>query len=61
MDQQGLSLVLHLIDPNQNVNKQDLRFLQGSNFGCPYSGFYDQPISLLNKCQQPFGSQTSQV
>lgn len=29
-----------------------MRFLQGTNFGCPYSGFYDQPLNLLNKIQQ---------
>lgn len=47
----GLSLLVHLIDANQNSNRGDLRFLQGTNFGCPYSGFYDQPINLLNKSQ----------
>ena len=40
----------NLIDINQNVYKNDLRFIQGTNFGCPYSGFYDRPINLLNKC-----------
>jgi fused-like protein len=48
----GLSLLIHLIDPNQSTNKGDLRLIQGTNFGCPYSGFYDQPINLLNKAQQ---------
>jgi hypothetical protein len=37
----GLSLLIHLIDANQNLNKGDLKLLQGTNFGCPYRGFYD--------------------
>ena len=51
MQTSGLSLLIHLIDPNQKTNKGDLRFIQGTNFGCPYSGFFDQPINLLNKAQ----------
>lgn len=51
INQSGMGLLVHLIDANQNCNKGDLRFLQGTNFGCPYSGFYDQPINLLNKAQ----------
>lgn len=45
----GLQHLLHLIDVNQNSNKGDLRFVQGTNFGCPYSGFYDSPLALLLK------------
>jgi hypothetical protein len=50
LNSSGLANICHLIDINQNVYKNDLRFIQGTNFGCPYSGFYDRPINLLNKC-----------
>jgi fused-like protein len=51
IQQNGLALLINLIDPNQTQNKAELRIVQGTNFGCPYSGFYDQPINLLKKAQ----------
>jgi hypothetical protein len=27
--------------------KSDLKKLEGTNYGCPYSGYYDQPFALL--------------
>ena len=41
-----------LIDLNSNTDTSEMRLLQGTNFGCPYAGFYDQPFNLLNKVQQ---------
>jgi hypothetical protein len=40
-----------LIDLNNDAKTSDIALLQGTNFGCPYTGFYDQPLNLLNKIQ----------
>jgi len=32
-----------------NKAKSDLKKLDGTNFGCPYAGYYDQPLNLLQK------------
>jgi len=32
-----------------NKNKPDIKKLDGTNFGIPYIGFYDHPLSLLQK------------
>lgn len=32
-----------------NKPKSDLRKLDGTNYGCPYTGYYDQPLALLQK------------
>jgi hypothetical protein len=36
----GLSLLISLIDINK-ASTADLRLIQGTNYGCPYFGFYD--------------------
>ena len=41
-----------LIDINAPADTGEMKLLQGTNFGCPYAGFYDQPFNLLNKVQQ---------
>ena len=41
-----------LIDINAPADTSEMKLLQGTNFGCPYAGFYDQPFNLLNKIQQ---------
>ena len=48
----SLTKLVSLIDINSGGNKNEMRLLQGTNFGCPFSGFYDQPLNLLNKIQQ---------
>jgi len=47
----SLTKLVTLIDINSTANRNEMRFLQGTNFGSPYSGFYDQPLNLLNKIQ----------
>ena len=37
----GLALLVQLLDINQTTRIGDLKIIQGTNFGCPYSGFYD--------------------
>lgn len=32
-----------------NKPKSDLKKIDGTNFGCPYTGYYDQPFILLQK------------
>jgi len=48
----SLANLILLIDCNTKGNKNEMRFLQGTNFGCPYAGYYDQPFNLLNKISQ---------
>ncbi len=31
------------------MNKGEIKKIEGTNFGIPYSGYYDQPLSLLQK------------
>ena len=38
-----------LLDQNAETKTGEIRLLQGTNFGCAYTGFYDQPLNLLNK------------
>ena len=45
----ALTKLVSLIDINSGANRNEMRFLQGTNYGSPYSGFYDQPLNLLNK------------
>ena len=48
----ALGKVNILIDINSPAETTEMKLLQGTNFGCPYAGFYDQPFNLLNKIQQ---------
>ena len=41
-----------LLDLNNDQKNSEIKLLQGTNFGCPYTGFYDQPLNLINKIQQ---------
>ncbi|CDW83098.1 protein kinase domain containing protein [Stylonychia lemnae] len=43
----SLSLLQQLLDVNKN--KSDIKKIDGTNFGVPYVGYYDQPLSLLQK------------
>lgn len=43
----SLQLLQQLLDINKP--KSDIKKIDGSNFGCPYSGYYDLPFSLLQK------------
>lgn len=45
----ALTKLVSLIDINSGSNRNEMRYLQGTNFGCAYSGFYDHPLNLLNK------------
>jgi len=42
-----MSLLQQLLDVNKT--KSEIKKIDGTNFGCPYSGYYDQPFSLLQK------------
>jgi hypothetical protein len=37
----ALTKLVSLIDINSGGNRNEMRYLQGTNFGCAYSGFYD--------------------
>jgi hypothetical protein len=37
----ALTKLVSLIDINSGANRNEMRFIQGTNFGCPYGGFYD--------------------
>jgi fused len=42
-----LKLLQELLNPLHT--KEDVKRIDGTNFGCPYIGFYDLPISLLQR------------
>ncbi len=47
VNQNTFSLLQQLLDVNKA--KSDLKKLDGTNYGVPYSGYYDQPFALLQK------------
>jgi len=38
--------------------KEDVKKVEGTNYGCPLSGFYDLPISLLQRLIQKYTTDT---
>jgi len=42
-----LSLVQQLLDINKK--KDDIKKVDGTNYGCPVIGFYDYPLVFLEK------------
>ena len=49
---EAISKLNMLLDQNNDVKTVEIRLLQGTNFGCAYTGFFDQALNLLNKIQQ---------
>jgi len=47
-----LSNLTNLVDINQSICKTDMYIVQGTNFGCPYTGYFDQPFNLVQKLQR---------
>jgi hypothetical protein len=43
----SFTLLQQLLDVNRP--KGDLKKVDGTNYGCPYTGYYDQPLGLLQK------------
>jgi hypothetical protein len=43
----ALGSLATFIDINQKICKSDMYIIQGTNFGCPYTGYFDQPFNLL--------------
>ena len=46
-NQQTFTLLQQLLDVNKA--KSDLKKVDGTNYGCPYAGYYDNPFALLQK------------
>lgn len=40
-------MLQQLLDVNKA--KGDIKKVDGTNYGCPYTGYYDQPFTLLQK------------
>ena len=40
-------MLQQLLDVNKA--KSDIKKVDGTNYGCPYTGYYDQPFTLLQK------------
>ena len=47
----GMSLLVSLLNTNSEKNYGGLKIMQGTNFGCPYIGFFDAPLKLMQKAQ----------
>ena len=43
--QSALTILQNMLDVNKA--KSDLKKIEGTNYGCPYSGYYDTPFALL--------------
>lgn len=43
--QQALTIIQGMLDVNKT--KSDIKKIEGTNYGCPYTGYYDSPFALL--------------
>ena len=46
-NQSTFTMLQQLLDVNKA--KSDLKKIDGTNYGCPYAGYYDNPLTLLQK------------
>lgn len=46
-NQPTFTMLQQLLDVNKA--KSDLKKIDGTNYGCPYAGYYDNPLTLLQK------------
>jgi len=44
---EGMGILVSLLNTNKEKNYGGLKIMQGTNFGCPYIGFFDAPLKLL--------------
>jgi hypothetical protein len=46
-NQPTFTMLQQLLDVHKA--KSELKKIDGTNFGCPYAGYYDNPLTLLQK------------